>query len=163
MIILVISSFALTSLDTATRLARFLFQEFFDSSDLSPVLTKPIIATLITVGLGMGLASIGYQNIWGLFGAANQLLAVIAILAICAWLGHAGLNYRMLVIPMIFMLVVTLSSLAILIYSKFTLLLGGFELFAMVQMLIAAVLFVLAVVLMKDGSKVLLKKSTTSE
>ena len=161
LIILVISSFALTSLDTATRLGRFLFQEFFDegSSSVRVMLTNPLVSTLITVGLGVGLALIGYQNIWGLFGAANQLLAVIAILAVSAWLGHAGLNYRMLVVPMIFMLIVTLTSLAILIYDKFMLLTGGFEPFALIQMLIAMVLFVLAIILMKDGSKVLLRVS----
>ena len=164
LVILAVSAFALTSLDTATRLARFMFQEFFLRSDESPkdavgvkrVLTSPVGATCITVFLGMALAMVGYQNIWGLFGAANQLLAVLALLAICAWLGNIGRNNRMIYIPMVFMLVATLTSLVLTVWSKATVLLGGFDVMAFTQMLLAAILFVLALVLMKEGVSALL-------
>ncbi len=45
----------------------------------------------------------GYSKIWPLFGAANQLLAALALLTVCAWLGNIGRNNKMFYIPMIFM------------------------------------------------------------
>ena len=83
MLILAVSVFCLTSLDTATRLARYMFQEFWlkpgetvkDVNDGRKILVNPIVSTAITVILGVGLGLTGYAKIWPLFGAANQLLA----------------------------------------------------------------------------------------
>ena len=161
LVILVVSSFAMTSLDTATRLGRMLFQELVEPADdseplgLTKMLGHPAVATIITVCLGVGLALVGYQNIWGLFGSANQLLAVLAILAICAWLGNAGLENRMLYIPMVFMLLATLTSLILTIYGKLMVVMDSFDTVALIQAVIAIFLFILALVLMKDGVKVL--------
>lgn len=166
LVILAVSAFALTSLDTATRLARFMLQEFFLRPDETPkdavgvrrILTSPMGATCITVVLGMALAMAGYQNIWGLFGAANQLLAVLALLAICAWLGNIGKNNRMIYVPMVFMLAATLTSLVLTVWSKLNILMGGFDGVAFAQMLLAAILFVLALVLMKEGIRSLMNQ-----
>lgn len=124
LLVLAVSVFCLTSLDTATRLGRYMFQELFtphgmEASDLTgwrAVLVNPWVATIITVVLGVGLGMTGYQLVWPLFGAANQLLAALALLAVCAWLGNIGKNNKMFYIPMIFMLIVTLTSLAHLFY-----------------------------------------------
>ena len=51
------------------------------------VLVNPYFATILTVVLGILLGMTGYAKIWGLFGAANQLLAGIGLLAVAAWLG----------------------------------------------------------------------------
>lgn len=119
MLILTVSVFCLTSLDTATRLARYMFQEFWlgpgesrkDTRGVKAVLTNPCVATSITVVLGVGLGLTGYAKIWALFGAANQLLAVLGLLAVAAWLGKVGKENRMFLFPMAFMLVVTIVSL----------------------------------------------------
>ena len=119
LLVLTVSAFCLTSLDTATRLARFMFQEFWlkpgetykDVTGIKATLCNPIVATAITVVLGVGLGMTGYSKIWPLFGAANQLLAGLALLTVCAWLGNIGRNNKMFYIPMVFMLVVTLTSL----------------------------------------------------
>ena len=66
---------------------------------------------MITVVLGVALGMTGYANIWPLFGAANQLLAALGLLAVAAWLGKMGKNNRMFLLPMAFMLVVTIVSL----------------------------------------------------
>ena len=163
LVILAVSAFALTSLDTATRLARFMLQEFFLEKDQKPkdlqgakrVIANPVVATVITVVLGMALATVGYEKVWGLFGAANQLLAVLALLAVCAWLGNIGKNNRMIYIPMMFMLAATLSSLVLTMYSKIGDLSVGFDGVAAAQLVISALLFVLAVFLMAEGLKVL--------
>lgn len=166
LVILAVSAFALTSLDTATRLARFMLQEFFLEKDQKPkdlqgakrIIAHPAVATVITVMLGMALATVGYEKVWGLFGAANQLLAVLALLAVCAWLGNIGRNNRMIYIPMMFMLAATLSSLVLTMWSKIGDLAAGLDGVAAAQLVISALLFVLAVFLMAEGLKVLIEQ-----
>lgn len=81
LLILAVSVFCLTSLDTATRLGRYMFQELFipagktreELSGWRKFFSNPVVATLITVTLGVALGLTGYQLVWPLFGAANQL------------------------------------------------------------------------------------------
>ena len=149
MLILAVSVFCLTSLDTATRLARYMFQEFWLNKGETPkdvtgaraVLVNPYVATAITVVLGIALGLTGYTKIWPLFGAANQLLAALGLLAVCAWLGASGRNNKMFYIPMCFMLVVTICSLVQTILAKFK----AADTWSYIQAGIAIVLVVLAV------------------
>lgn len=162
LLVLAVSVFCLTSLDTATRLGRYMFQELFtphgmEASELTgwrAVLVNPWVATIITVVLGVGLGLTGYQLVWPLFGAANQLLAALGLLAVCAWLGNAGRNNKMFFVPMAFMLAATLTSLGITFYQKMLLIMKGGDIFApAVQAILAVLLFVLAVVLAVKGVK----------
>ena len=156
LLVLTVSVFCLTSLDTATRLARYMFQEFWlepgqtykDATGFKAVLCNPFVATAITVVLGIGLGLGGYSTIWPLFGASNQLLAALALLAVCAWLGNVGKNNKMFYFPMIFMLVVTLTSLAQTAIAKVnTISANGAATAPVIQLVLAVVLFVLALVL----------------
>ena len=166
LLVLTVSVFCLTSLDTATRLARYMFQEFWlkpgqtpkEATGVKAVLCNPVVSTAITVVLGVGLGMTGYSKIWPLFGAANQLLAALALLAVCAWLGNIGKNNKMFYFPMIFMLVVTLYSL----FQTITTKIGQItstnpEVLAKVdwgtyaQAILGALLFVLAIVLAVEG------------
>ena len=156
LLVLTVSVFCLTSLDTATRLARYMFQEFWlkpgetykDATGVKAILCNPFVATLITVVLGIGLGLGGYSTIWPLFGAANQLLAALALLAVCAWLGNIGKNNKMFYIPMLFMLIVTLTSLVQTALAKWNVIsAAGASTAAVVQLVLAVVLFVLAIVL----------------
>ncbi len=160
LLILTVSAFCLTSLDTATRLARYMFQEFWlepgqtykDASGYKAVLANPYVATVITVVLGIALGMNGYSVIWPLFGAANQLLAGLGLLAVCAWLGNIGKNNKMFYVPMIFMLIVTIFSLCQTIKSRFTTIAaGGAAAATYIQGVLAVVLVVLAVVLAVEG------------
>lgn len=163
LLVLTVSVFCLTSLDTATRLARYMFQEFWlepgetykDVTGYKKVLTNPFVATLITVILGIGLGLTGYANIWPLFGAANQLLAALGLLAVATWLGKAGKNNKMFLIPMAFMLVVTLTSLFFTLKANFAGIAAGAEgvTWCYVRAILAALLMVLAVILAIDGIK----------
>ncbi|MGK9477136.1 carbon starvation CstA family protein [Melioribacter sp. OK-6-Me] len=119
---LAVAAFALTSLDTATRLARYAFQEFFEVEQQIPqnsVTSNRYFATTITVLAG-GLLTMSGQsmNIWPVFGSANQLLAAIALLAVTVWVINLKINYYFTLIPMIFMFSVTLSALAMLFYNN---------------------------------------------
>ena len=167
LLVLAVSVFCLTSLDTATRLARYMFQEFWledgetvkSVSGYRAVLCNPYVATLITVFLGVGLSLTGWDKIWPLFGAANQLLAALALLAVACWLGKMGKNNKMLFLPMLFMLIVTLTSLAITIKTKFGLIIAGSgTVDAYLQGFIAAFLFVLAFILAFEGLSALIKQ-----
>ena len=117
--VLAVSVFCLTSLDTSTRIARYMFQEFWlsagetanDVRGFKKILVNPYLATFVTVGLGMSLGYKGYEHIWPLFGATNQLLASLALLGIASWLDHSHKNTRMIYIPMAFLLIATIYSL----------------------------------------------------
>ena len=169
MLILAVSVFCLTSLDTATRLARYMFQEFFleqgqtakEATGYKKVLANPYVATAITVVLGVALGMTGYTKIWPLFGAANQLLAAIGLLAVCTWLGAVGKNNKMFYIPMVFMLAVTICSLIQTITAKLTAYTSGSaDVWALIQALIAVLLVVLSVVLAVISAKTLLKQKS---
>ncbi len=155
---LAISAFALTSLDTATRLARFIFQEFFEDETKevqSVMATNRYISTAITVVLGGMLAVAGWKKVWPLFGAANQLLAALALLALAAWLANSGKNNKMFIYPMVFMFAVTLTALALLIKTNIAsgnLILVGF----------AIALLILALILIQQAYKVLSGKGKKS-
>ncbi len=118
---LAISAFALTSLDTATRLARFIFQEAFSKAgEVNPnnPLTNRFVSTGITVVLSGILAFVGWKVIWPIFGSANQLLAAVALLAVAVYLKKAGKKIAPVVIPMIIMFGVTLTAIVLLIQGN---------------------------------------------
>lgn len=120
---LAVSAFALTSLDTATRLARFMFQEFFevkDQPEKKSVLQNRFVATGITVAVGAALTFSGQtMSIWPVFGSANQLLAALALLALTAWIAYLRKGFLFVMIPMIFMFAVTLTSLGMLVITNY--------------------------------------------
>jgi len=108
---LAVSAFALTSLDTATRLGRYAFEELFKGS----VLQNRYIASIVTVVFaGILVFCNKWQAIWPVFGSANQLLAALALLAIFVWLKSRGKKAMFILLPMLIMFLVTLSSLVIL-------------------------------------------------
>ena len=116
---LAISAFALTSLDTATRLARFAFQEFFDDGKNSLLSQNRYIGTLITVIAAALMALSGTSDtLWPLFGSANQLLASVVLLAITVWLADIRVKNRFVKYPMYFMFLITLTALGSLVYKN---------------------------------------------
>ena len=168
LLILAVSAFCLTSLDTATRLARYMFQEFWvkpgeDIKTLTgarKVLVNPYVATLITVVLGVALGMTGYSKIWALFGAANQLLAALGLLAVAAWLGKIGRYNKMFYFPFGFMLIVTLTSLVFTIKAQIGLISAGTDTtWAIIRAVIAVLLIILAIDLVIEGIKTLKKQA----
>lgn len=167
-IILSVSAFCLTSLDTATRLARYMFQEFFIAEGEDPAtltgykkfFANSYVATAITVAIGGAMAVGGYAKIWPLFGAANQLLAALALLAVAAWLSNIGKNNKMFLFPMAFMLCATISSLLLTLKAKIAVLSAGTGTIAAdgLQVFFAALLVILAIDLTVEGVKTLKTK-----
>ena len=158
---LAVSVFALTSLDTGTRLGRFLFSELFlrenekswkDATGVRRFLAHPMVGTTFLVVIGCILGGLSLSQIWGLFGAANQLLAGIALMAVCAWLGQAGKSNKMFYVPLVFMLAATLSSLLITVKKKLVMIGAGEALWGdWFQLLFAAAMAILAIFLVVEG------------
>ena len=172
LLVLTYSAFCLTSLDTATRLARFMFQEFWlepgqtakdINSGWKKVMVNPVFATVLTVVLGIALGLTGWQKIWGLFGASNQLLAGIGLLAVATWLGNIGKNNKMFLAPMAFMVVVTISSLAITLIGQVKIIAaGGADWGPYAQVILAAFMIILSVILVIEGVTTLAKKKANA-
>ena len=169
---LAVSVFALTSLDTGTRLSRFMFSELFlkegeaswkDVKGIRKLLANPLFGTGLMVLIGCILGGLKLSAIWGLFGAANQLLAGIALMAVAAWLGNAGKNNKMFFIPMIFMLAATLTSLVLTIVKKIGAMSAGaqgaFFWGNWFQLIFALAMAVLAVILVIEGIQTFTKQA----
>lgn len=143
---LVLAAFALTTLDTATRLCRFMLQELTEKEEGKPsaivtFITNRYVAGLIGVVLAAWLAlSGGWSTLWPLFGSANQLIAALALLALSVWLARMGKNNKFVLYPMLFMLAVTLTALVFMFFK--TLAAAN-----IIQVIVVVALFILALIL----------------
>jgi len=108
-------SFALTSLDSATRLLRYNIAEIAETVKI-PILGNRCVSSVLAVlaiaffafykvgGKSAGLA------LWQLFGTTNQLMAGLALLVVTLYLIQRGKNFWITLVPMVFMLVTTLTA-----------------------------------------------------
>jgi carbon starvation protein len=119
--LLAISTFLLTTLDTGTRLARYVFEELAGRRDVAMrllantiTLALPVILLNLEVTSG-GKAVPAYKLIWPMFGATNQLLGGLALLTVTVWLKKTGRKAWFVMVPMIFMIGITLTALVELI------------------------------------------------
>ena len=118
-----VSALALTSVDAVARIGRLSFQEFFAKGDdaaedvaaentgLAKVFSNTWVATVLTLALGFALAFGGYNNIWPLFGASNQLLGGMTMITLAVFCKCTGRKGFMLYIPVAFLLACTFTSL----------------------------------------------------
>ncbi len=106
------STFVFDTLDVATRLGRYILQELFGSHGT----VGAIVGTAATAGVPLlvliGAGEGGYKTFWVLFGTSNQLLAALTLLAISVWLKRSGRRCWFTVLPMLFVMTITLWSLA---------------------------------------------------
>lgn len=158
-----VSAFLLTSLDTATRLARFMFQELFiaKNSTTADVEAKPktsfvasifqnmYVATAIVVICSLLLALSAADDIWPLFGSVNQLLAAITLLVISLWLIRRRTSPIIAIIPLIFMFAVSgsgLCSFAAKVMTKSGALLGVLAIIILLLSLVLILLSILSII-----------------
>ena len=157
---LAVSAFALTSLDTATRLARYAFAELFvhghqgDGTPPPPAWTQNrYLGSAVVVAISALLVFSGqWQTIWPIFGSANQLLAALSLLAVSVWLARRGRRTTFVRLPMYFMFAVTLTALLSFAYTN--LITGRYLLSAL-----SVILFVLAIVLALNAARALRRPS----
>ncbi len=103
--VIVLNAFILTTLDTATRITRYVTQELFK-------VNNKIMSTLIVVAAAaIILLSGSWQTLWQVFGASNQLLATLSLFVVSCWLLSKKKSYLFSFIPGIFMLFTTIAAL----------------------------------------------------
>ena len=167
LITLAVSAFALTSLDSVARVGRLSFQEFFidenvndnNKSSFMKIVTNKYFATILTLVFAYLLAKVGYAEIWPLFGSANQLLSVLALVACAVFLKKTKRQGIMLWVPMVFMMAVTFTALGMTIVklSK-AFVTTGLSLGNTMQLIFAALLLVLGIIVAIQGVKKLMEK-----
>jgi len=115
---LTVSAFLITTLDTATRLGRYSFEEL--TAEKFPAVSNKFYGTFITVIFSGALALTGqWAAIWPMFGSANQLLAGLALMGATAYLAHLGKQFKITAYPMAFMMIVTIVALINLVFTNF--------------------------------------------
>jgi len=146
--LLALSAFILTTLDTATRLGRYIFEELFNLKGKSSryistfaTLTLPAIFVLINLKDARGNLIPAWKAIWPVFGACNQLLAGLVALVIAVWLKKTGRRFGFIIGPVLFMNTVTVWALVLLLRNYRFSAVG----------IIAAVLLLLALVLIVEA------------
>ena len=116
--ILLLEGFLVTTIDALVRLSRYLFEELWVTVlDHPPAILKSRVFNSLIVVAGFLLLTFtnAYLKIWPIFGAANQLLAALTLIAVTAWLAQKAKKYWFTAIPAVFMVITTLTSLVILL------------------------------------------------
>jgi len=146
-----VNQFILTSVDTSTRLGRFVISE-----NLFPKLKNKVLVTLITLIPAWLLAiTNSYETLWRLFGTSNQLIASITMIGVSAFFISKNIKVRFIIIPAIFVLITTLSALVYLTFwpsgyiSQGNFVLAGFSI----------LMLILGVFVSFEGFNVLRKKT----
>jgi carbon starvation protein len=120
--ILLVEGFVVTTLDTAVRLNRYLFEGLWRSTfqDTPRILKNYFFNSLLCVVLMYALAKTNaFLSIWPIFGSANQLLAALTLFCVTVWLMTKGKPFWFVLIPAVFMMVTTAASLIMLLYGKY--------------------------------------------
>lgn len=143
-----VSALALTTLDAVARIGKMSFQEIFSVDDMEhtqtwrKVLCNPYFATIFTLLCGFILTKVGYQQIWPLFGSANQLLSALVLITLCVFLKVTGRKNKILFPPMIIMLCVTFTALVQRLIALVKAISAGQDIFGSVLQLVVAVLLI---------------------
>jgi carbon starvation protein len=118
--LLCFATFVFDTLDACTRLARYVLLELTGWEGKAGM----VVATLLTLAgpavvVALPPAVVGGQQVpvwrafWNLFGTSNQLLAALALLGVTVWLSRKGRSVWYTLVPMLFMLAMTMWSLVI--------------------------------------------------
>jgi carbon starvation protein len=108
--VLALNTFVLTTLDTAVRITRFLVQESL--GDKIPVFKNKFVVTVAVVFAAYLIgATDGWQKIWPIFGATNQLIAAVALFVVATWLMAVKKPTQYVLYPAIFMVITTIGAL----------------------------------------------------
>ncbi|MEE3420730.1 MAG: carbon starvation protein A [Lachnospiraceae bacterium] len=160
-----VSALALTSLDSVARIGRMSFQELFayegegEAPAWQKLFTDKYFATVVTLVFGYILCLGGYQNVWALFGSANQMLAALVLLSIAVFLKATGKKHAMLYPPMIIMLCVTFTAIILNVRGNILAFMAGTGTFLVngMQLIVACFLIVLGILVAITCGSTLMK------
>ena len=156
--LLAFSTFVYATLDVATRLGRYIFQELLGLKGR----WGGLAATAATLSLPLAFLMLiqreqAWRVAWNIFGASNQLLASLTLLAISLWLASTGRRVYYAVIPMVFMMAMSLWSLALQCWPFWKgLVFGGLVSDTVIVGIAAMLLLALSVWLIAEAARVLL-------
>lgn len=151
---LALATFAITTYDSGFKIGRLVWQELWIKR--VPVLANPAVATvfliipllpMVFIGMATSPALPWAMTIWPIFGAANQLMAALALLTVSTYLVSTGKSIKYTGIPLAFMLIMTISAL---VYMGYKFLLADNILLAV----ISAVLILLAIIVTYESLSV---------
>jgi carbon starvation protein len=109
--VLALNTFVLTTLDTAVRITRFIVQESLGPK--VPVFQNKYVTTVAVIFLAYLIgATEGWQQIWPIFGATNQLIAAVALMVCSTYLMAAKKPTKYTLYPAVFMIITTIGALA---------------------------------------------------
>ena len=159
-----VSALAMTTIDSVARIGRMSFQELFAPAAGQPMdritacFCNRYVATGLTLAFSYLLCLAGYMNIWPLFGAANQLLSALVLIALAVFLRTTGRQGWMLYVPMTVMFCVTMTALVMSAYGIGVKLMQGGFVFMIdgVQLILALALMTLAILVVKHCGQELL-------
>ncbi len=161
--LLAFSTFVYDTLDVCTRLGRYVFQELTGLSGR----TGGIVASLATLCLPLVFLMLtrekGYLVAWPIFGTSNQLLAGLTLMAISVWLTRQGKRAIYVILPMVFMVSMTIWSLILQIIPfarELPNLVGGGSMKqdVIISGIFGLILLVLAILLLAESRVVLLRR-----
>jgi len=109
--VITLNAFVMTTLDSSTRITRYITEEFFADGLKVRVFRNRFVSTLLVIIAAAYLALGNWKAIWPVFGASNQLVAALALMVVSVWLMKQGKKTVYTVVPMIFMFVVTFAAL----------------------------------------------------
>lgn len=120
--ILIVEGFLITTLDSAVRLNRYLFEELWKSvfADPPAYMRKFWFNSGLSVALMLIISwTNSYRHIWPLFGSTNQLLAALTLIAVSVWLHRAKRPSWFTIIPAVVMVVTTMYSLGYTLFADY--------------------------------------------
>ncbi len=164
--LLAFATFVYDTLDVATRLGRYIFQELTGWKDQTSAYLTTFITLLLpllfltqTFSDAHGNPIPGWKVFWTLFGSSNQLLAAMVLFGLSIWLFKQKINLKVTLLPSLFMLLIAVSSLIIIIKPwLLATLSGNFK--AEGVGLTCLALLILTTLLVVQGTKILLLRKS---
>ncbi len=164
--LLAFATFVYDTLDVATRLGRYIFEELTGWKNK----WSPYAASLITLILPLlfltqkmtdaqGNVIPGWKMFWAVFGSSNQLLAAMVLFGLSVWLYKIKMKFAVTLIPSIFMIIVAITSLFVIIKPWLTELISGHFSLNPIGMT-ALVLFFLTFFLLVEGTAIFFRKKS---
>jgi len=148
--IIMLNAFVLTTLDTGTRLGRFIFTELLGNK-MAVFKNRWASSSIILIFAAILGGTEGYKALWPVFGASNQLVAALALIIVSSYLVGVKKPKKYTIYPAYFMLLTTLAALVLQVFSSLRT--GSFILST-----VSIVLIILALVIVYDARSILFSK-----
>jgi len=146
-----VNQFILTSVDTSTRLGRFIISETLITKLKK---NKILVALMILIPAWLLAVTNSYETLWKLFGTSNQLIASITLITISSFFVSKKIKTKFIMIPALLILVTTLSALIYLMFRTGGYIGNGNWTLAIISM----IMFLLGLMVAKEGFRTMIKK-----